>query len=86
MTNAKNSRNTKENTQNERNEMQTKQREWHALKPGDTVLFNGEWREVFDAYPIGNGTVVVKLTTATGDIETHRVRVTARNSKATCRD
>jgi len=84
MTNAKNSRNTKENAKNERNTMETTTREWVDLKPGDEVLFDGEWREVFDAFTNGRNTVVVKLLDAAGEITTHYVR-TATAGKATCR-
>ena len=64
--------------------METTTREWHALKPGDVVDFNGEWREVFDAFPNGKNDVVVKTTDATGEIETHHIRI-ADAGKATCR-
>ena len=67
---------------------QTITRQWHDLKPGDTVKFAGKWHEIFDAYPIAKNTVIVKLIIrgpkAASRIETHRVRVNA-GSKATCK-
>jgi len=83
MTNAKNSENTNENAKNERSTMETTTREWVDLKPGDVVDFNGEWREVFDAFPTRN-LVVVKLLDAAGEITTHYIR-SATAGKATCR-
>jgi len=58
----------------------TTKRDWRDLKPGDTVRFATGWYEVFDAYPISEDTVKVKIT-VDGHIETYNVRT---NDKATC--
>jgi len=73
-----------QNTNHDENDATTIQREWHDLKPGDVIRLAGRWDEVFDAYPIAQNTVIVKLTIARGQIQTHRIRVNAGN-KATCR-
>lgn len=74
-------------TPNEKDtKMQTNQttttREWHDLKAGDQVFFATGFYEVFDAYPIGRNTVLVKIKIrghkAPTLIETHRVRVNGR--------
>ena len=66
----------------------TTQRDWHDLKPGDVIFFATGWYEVFDAYPVAQDAVVVKLISrgakAPAQIQTYRVRVSP-GSKATCR-
>jgi hypothetical protein len=37
----------------ERNAENTTQRDWHDLKPGDTIWFANGWFEIFDAYAVG---------------------------------
>lgn len=60
----------------------TIQRDWHDLKPGDVIFFGTGWHEIFDAYPVTQNTVLVKLIKAPRCVETHRVRT--HNSKAMC--
>ena len=61
----------------------TTQRPWHDLKPGDRVWFATGFYEVFDAYPVSQDAVLVKLV-IDGRIESYRVRVWPE-SMATCR-
>ena len=61
----------------------TTQRPWHDLKPGDRVWFATGFYEVFDAYPVSQDSVRVKLL-VDGHIESYRVRVWP-GSMATCR-
>ncbi|MEX0652546.1 MAG: hypothetical protein WD534_11220 [Phycisphaeraceae bacterium] len=63
-------------------ERRTPDRHWHDLKPGDVIFFGTGWYEIFDAYPVTQDTVLVKLIIAPGRYETHRVRT--HNSKAMC--
>jgi hypothetical protein len=71
------------NNQQNHDEMTTTQRDWHHLKPGDVIFFATGFYEVFDAYPVGRDTVLVKLV-IDGRIQSYRVRVGAA-SKVTCR-
>ena len=61
----------------------TTQRPWHDLKPGDVVWLATGFYEVFDAYPVSQDSVRVKLI-VDGRIESYRVRVWPE-SMATCR-
>jgi hypothetical protein len=63
--------------------MNTVQRNWHDLKPGDLVRFATDWCEVVDAYPVNENTVKVKIK-VDGHIETYNVRASA-SSRAVCR-
>ena len=65
---------------------ETVEREMTSLKPGDVVWFVTGFFEVFDAYPISQYTMIVKLLTTSGRVETHRFRtVPGRDNTITCR-
>jgi len=64
----------------------TVERDLCSLKPGDVVWFETGFFEIFDAYPISQYTTIVKLLTASGEIETHRFRtIPGKDNTITCR-